>query len=137
METTESDIIQGEEVAKDGSVALAASMASVENGMKELVQHLENQFGDDSTAEMASPVPNDEDDNAEDEGGGDEEEEGDGEEDDSPSPQDVFTSKLFSLIARIQLKNEERLDDWENDDDAGYLTITLSEPEFIDFEEVK
>jgi serine/threonine protein kinase len=142
-----------EEVAtREGSASLAEAMKSVDNGMKELVQHLEHQFGDNDgdepTAEspkILSPAVNhssyipDENsrDNFEDEIN---EEEYEVEnvvdvEEHSPSPQEVFSSKLFTLVASLQESNANRFDDWANDDDAGYLTITLSELEFSDFEE--
>lgn len=140
-----------EAIAKEGSVSLAEAMTSVENGMKELVQHLENQFGDNeadlSTAEPSgsqteNPLDKTVSENSSADGQNSEDNAGFGDEDaddvaeDTPSPQEVFSAKLFNLIASLQQGNEEKVDDWENDDDAGYLTITLSETEFFDFEEV-
>lgn len=140
-----------EAIAKEGSVSLAEAMTSVENGMKELVQHLENQFGDNeadlSTAEPSgsqteNPLDKTVSENSSADEQNSEDNAGFGDEDaddvaeDTPSPQEVFSAKLFNLIASLQQGNEEKVDDWENDDDAGYLTITLSETEFFDFEEV-
>jgi hypothetical protein len=135
-------------IAKEGSASLTEAMVSVEAGMKELVQHLEHQFGDDETDDVSndeSPVVAKESlqassvqQNEENADFLEEEatEEDADEEEEAPSPQEVFSAKLFNLIASLQQNNEEKVDDWENDDDAGYLTITLSEPEFFDFEEV-
>lgn len=138
-------------------------MERVEKGLAELTHHLEEQFNDsqadvshasldsngkrgsgsnvDESAEMEDTGPDlqsesifqgDDDDD-------DDEDQSLGSPDDlSPtqSSQEVFSNKLFGLISSLQSREETATDEWENDDDAGYVTVTLSEPEFYDFEDV-
>jgi hypothetical protein len=48
-----------------------------------------------------------------------------------------FVGKIFDLINTLQQREiSPDVDEWENDDDAGYITISLSEQEFVEFEEV-
>lgn len=50
--------------------------------------------------------------------------------------QEGFSNKIFSLIYALQNRDDTVEDEWDNDDDAGYVTITLSEQEFFEFEDV-
>jgi hypothetical protein len=47
-----------------------------------------------------------------------------------------FSNKLFSLIQSLQQREDDCNDEWETDEDCGYVTITLTEQEFYDFEDV-
>ncbi len=48
-----------------------------------------------------------------------------------------FVGKIFDLINTLQQRETiPTVDEWDNDDDAGYITISLSEQEFVEFEEV-
>ncbi len=48
-----------------------------------------------------------------------------------------FVGKIFDLINTLQHRETiPTVDEWDNDDDAGYITISLSEQEFVEFEEV-
>lgn len=48
-----------------------------------------------------------------------------------------FVGKIFDLINTLQQREvNPTVDEWDNDDDAGYITISLSEQEFVEFEEV-
>lgn len=44
-------------------------------------------------------------------------------------------NKIFELISSLQGRDFQG-DEWENDDDAGYITISLTEDEFFDLENV-
>jgi hypothetical protein len=46
-----------------------------------------------------------------------------------------YSSKIFDLISSIQSR-EFAGDEWENDDDTGYITLSLTEEEFFEFESV-
>lgn len=48
-----------------------------------------------------------------------------------------FVGKIFNLIESLQGRAANLVaDEWENDDDAGYITVTLTETEFFDYEDV-
>jgi hypothetical protein len=56
-------------------------------------------------------------------------------EESSPQPIKEYTNKIFDLISTAQSRAYNG-DEWENDDDTGYITISLTEDEFFEFENV-
>lgn len=148
------------------SNGLSEAMERVERGLAELTHHLEDQFNDsqadashvsldsfrkrgsgsnvDESADVDDTGPDlqsesiiQQEDDEDDED--DEDHSLDSPEDLSPShsSQEVFSNKLFNLISSLQSREETTVDEWENDDDAGYVTVTLSEAEFYDYEDVR
>jgi hypothetical protein len=62
-------------------------------------------------------------------------------EDDERLKDGPFVTKVLNIVSTLKQRERERdqhpaLDEWENDDDNGYVTISLSEQEFMEFEEV-
>ena len=80
--------------------------------------------GDDSDEEENS--------NSDDGGNGDDDE--DEEEDDEESAE-MASSKLFSYIRQLESSEGRDADEWENDDDNGYMVVSLTEEEFYNLEE--
>lgn len=58
------------------------------------------------------------------------------ERDTEAAPQN-FVGKIFDLIRTLQQREASpTVDEWDNDEDSGYITISLSQQEFVEFEEV-
>lgn len=47
-----------------------------------------------------------------------------------------MSSKIFELIDSMKSRIVEIDDEWDNDDDTGYITVTLSDQEFFEYEDV-
>lgn len=47
-----------------------------------------------------------------------------------------FSNKIFDLINALQNREVPVNDEWDNDDDSGYITITLTDQEFFEYEDV-
>lgn len=139
----------------ESSSSLTAAIAKVDNELTELTQHLEYQFNEDEPESSdllsngASPISTKEKSQDISLVGSQHQEKGhiaSGPADEATdatnsettsNAQDVFSSKLFSLISSLQQRDgKEEIDEWENDDDAGYVSVTLTEEEFFEFEDV-
>ncbi len=46
------------------------------------------------------------------------------------------TSRIYEYILQLENNEDRDEDEWDNDDDNGYLTVQLSEEEFYELEEV-
>jgi hypothetical protein len=51
---------------------------------------------------------------------------------------DEFSSKIFELITSMKNRAESIPgdDEWDNDEDSGYIMMTLTDQEFFDYEDV-
>jgi hypothetical protein len=47
-----------------------------------------------------------------------------------------LSNKIFDLINALQNREVPVKDEWDNDDDSGYITITLTDQEFFEYEDV-
>ncbi|RYG68300.1 hypothetical protein EON64_05485 [archaeon] len=57
-------------------------------------------------------------------------------EDNLDAPRGEQSARIFEIIDSLQ-QREFSGDEWENDDDVGYITISLNEEEFFDYENVR
>lgn len=46
-----------------------------------------------------------------------------------------LSNKIFDLINALQNREVPVKDEWDNDDDSGYITITLTDQEFFEYED--
>lgn len=146
----------------ESSSSLTAVIAKVDNELTELTQHLEYQFNEDEP-ESSDLVPNGvsptsakeksqdislsnsqlqekghtSSSRLSEENPVDEQATDAANSETTSNAQDIFSNKLFSLISSLQQRDgKEEIDEWENDDDAGYVSVTLTEEEFFEFEDV-
>jgi hypothetical protein len=49
---------------------------------------------------------------------------------------DNFSAKVFELIESMKIRDIPLDDEWDNDDDTGYITVTLTDQEFFEYEDV-
>lgn len=57
-------------------------------------------------------------------------------EDNTSAPRGEQSARILELIDSLQQRQFSG-DEWENDDDIGYITISLNEEEFFDYENVR
>jgi hypothetical protein len=50
---------------------------------------------------------------------------------------DNFSAKVFELIESMKIRDIPLDDEWDNDDDTGYITVTLTDQEFFEYEDVR
>lgn len=57
--------------------------------------------------------------------------------DESDDLNQTMSAKIFELIDSMKTRVVELEDEWDNDDDTGYITVTLSDQEFFEYEDVR
>lgn len=55
---------------------------------------------------------------------------------DEDDPNNLMSAKIFELIDSMKTRVVEVEDEWDNDEDTGYITVTLSDQEFFEYEDV-
>lgn len=113
----------------------AEAMEDMEDIIDILNEESEIALREDIDSEPNEDDEDSEDDNDDmDEDEDDDEEDGDG--DEAKVNREAYTGKIFDLITSLQSRDVPLEDEWDNDDDTGYITISLTEDEFFEFENV-
>lgn len=108
------------------------SIEKIESNFKELNTHLEKQFEEeDATTERLDDIINilNNKDSSPKKANNDFEE--------IQEPLDSINNKILDLVDTLKTRNPDVQDEWDNDDDAGYMTLTLTENEFFELEQVR